>query len=103
MHFPSFTLVPLLRVLSEYRPFPRQRVLRVGKFFSALARPFLRRVELALVLGVDIDILFEYAFRIMLPCKFTDIRKFFSVKYPVTSRYFFADNTFGFVYEIRMV
>ena len=58
MHFPSFTLVPLLRVLSEYRPFPRQRVLRVGKFFSALARRLLRGVELALVLILYMDTFF---------------------------------------------
>ena len=58
MCFLSFTLVPLLCVLSEYRPLPRKGVLGVCQFLGGLARRLLRGVELALVLILYMDTFF---------------------------------------------
>ena len=58
MYFLSFTLVPLLRVLCEYRPLPRKRILGVRQFLGGLARRLLRGVELALVLILYMDTFF---------------------------------------------
>ena len=57
---PLFFLIPVLRVLCEHCPFPRQRVLRVSKFLGGLSRSFLCRVELAPVLFLYMYALFTY-------------------------------------------